>query len=583
MKYKLNKLSCMAATLMLSNAAFAMGNNVGGSPAITSLKSEKTNSLVTNNLKSKYLKSNYETPVRLGYGFDDRTGISMGLSCLVNADDPNAIVLSNPQGSVDFTDTISSDVVGNLLNTSVSGNADFGLFSVSLAAKYTRDSMDSRQSMNFSYLQTMAADATFTVKGLGNNILSPDAQSLLAQGNDAFTNVCGNSIVQSSKEGAVLMVNVSIQFANASLKEQFEGEASGSISGIGSIKGAFEQSSQTSTKNATFSVKAYQLGGDPTKLAKIFGNPDPQGQYNIVTCSATNLDSCQNMINDVISYAKNDFQTSVNFKDPNTLYTYEFNPREYSRFGVQTSLTPLTPDQQSAKNYLTTNITQDRRMLDYLNAYQKQAFYASMVDDVTKRNIVQATKDYTVMIDNYNNFNIINACYGDTNKINTECVSSAGQVKNMRGMYQSSINFANLMAKVMEMNSPVGTMIFVPINAGDSSVGDINTNIMGIFAAYSTTNKTYSSSCLIDTSPDNQYFKQGFPQFAGKSVYCTDSPTTIVPGVTNFLVEGFGDRRFIGIGGYMLNGVEVKYPVGAIGYNVQYFYSDGTDFKYNPI
>ncbi|MCC2625519.1 MAG: hypothetical protein K0R14_1392 [Burkholderiales bacterium] len=581
MKYKLKKISLVTTSLLLFTAC--TGNNTGGgaSPALSG--SAKSDSL-SKNSKHDFKDNDYEVPVRLGYGFDDRTGMSEGLSCLVNADDPSAIVLSNPQGSIDFTDAVSAQEIGSLLNTSISGSADFGLFSVSLAAKYTRDSMDTRQSINFNYVQSMAADATFTVKGVGNNILSSSAQSLLAEGNDAFTNVCGNSIVQSAKEGAVLIVNVSIQFANAASKEQFEGEASGSIAGIGSIKGAFEHSEQSSTKNATFAIKAYQLGGDPTKLAKIFGSPGPQG-YNVVTCSATNLDSCQAIINDVIAYAQNDFQTSVNFKDPSTLFTYDFSTREYSRFGVEASLTPLTPAEQAAKNYLTTTITQDRQMLNYLNTYQQQSFYlsSSYVDDPTKRNIVQATKDYTTMIYNYNNFNIINACYGDTNKINTECISSANQVKSMRSMYQSSINFASNMALIMEMNSPIGTFIFIPNNGGVNRVGDVADNVMGGFVAYSPITKTYSAACVVDTTADNQYFKTYFPQFGGKSLYCFDYPILMTPGVNNFFVNGFGDRRIFGVGGHIVNGVETLYSVSPTGYNTQYFYSDSTDFKYSPI
>lgn len=547
--------------------------------AVSSPNNSMNNLLTQANLHRKNLKDNYETPVRLGFGFDDRTGMSEGLSCLVNGDDPNAIVLSDPQGSIDFTDSISAQEVGNLLSAGIEGKSDFGLFTASLKGKYVRDSMDTRQSIHFSYVQTMSADATFTIKGIGNDILSQDAQNILAKGMDAFTAVCGGSIVQSAKEGAVLLVDVSIQFANASQKEKFEGEASGSISGIGSIKGAFERSESTSTKNATFAVKAYQLGGDPTKLAKIFGNPDPNNQYNIVKCNSSNLDACQDIINDVIGYAQNDFQTSVNFKNPSTLYTYEYNTKTYQRLGVQAFLPPLTPEEQAAKDYLTTNITQDRQMLDYLNTYQQQSFFTS-VDDITKRNIVQAAKDYTTMVYNYNNFDIIDSCYGDTNNINTRCVSAASQVKDMRGNYLNSIQFANNMAIAAEINNPLGPIIFIPVNAADGHIGTAMDNIYGYFVAYSTLTQTYSTACYIDTTSDNGYFKKGFPKFVGKSVYC---PSQIAPEVNNFYVRDSGDRRFFGIAGHIVNGTAIDYPVPNGSFNAEFFYSDGSNFKYNPI
>ncbi|HLX54136.1 MAG TPA: hypothetical protein VKR58_09350, partial [Aquella sp.] len=110
MKHKFKKNSLIAASLLLITAC-TTGNNVGGGSS--SLSSNLTNdrSLSNNGSKSGYLKNNYEVPARLGYGFDDRTGMSEGLSCLVNADDPSAIVLSNPQGSIDFTDSITAQEV----------------------------------------------------------------------------------------------------------------------------------------------------------------------------------------------------------------------------------------------------------------------------------------------------------------------------------------------------------------------------------------------------------------------------------------------------------------------------------------
>ncbi|HLX54137.1 MAG TPA: hypothetical protein VKR58_09355, partial [Aquella sp.] len=230
-------------------------------------------------------------------------------------------------------------------------------------------------------------------------------------------------------------------------------------------------------------------------------------------------------------------------------------------------------------------ITQDRQMLNYLTTYQKQSFYnLQYVDDITQRNIVQAVKDYTTMIYNYDDFNIINSCYGDTNKINTECISAADQVKSMRHMYQASISVASNLALILEMNSPIGTMIFVPVSVGDSQLGD---GITGIYAAFSTLTKTYSSLCYIDSSPNFEYFRKNFPQFGSQSLNCVDSPMPIVPGITNFHVWGLGDsthnRAYQGIAAHLVNGQEVGWPVSPSGDNTEYVYSDSSDFKYSPI
>lgn len=569
MKYKLIKTGAVVANLMLVAATCsAIGNNVGGSAGISSLHPSN------NNVNPEFAKNNYEVPINLSDAFDDRTGMDKGHSCLVNASDPRAVVLSNPKLSIDFTNTVTAQYIGALFNTGINGNADFGLFSTSLTAEYTRSLIDTQRSINFNYVQTLSADATFTVKGTGNSILNQDAQNILAESTGEFTQICGNSIVQSSKKGAVLEASVTINFANAAQKRQFEKETAGSISGIESIVSAFENSEHSSTQGATIGISVYQSGGDPTKLNKI---------YDGLICLATDLAACKQIINNLINYTNSDFQTGVNFRDPTTLYTYKPNSKQYVDLGVKASLQPLTPDEQTAKNYLSTTITQDRQMLDYLNAYQKQGFFAQYVDSITQANIRQAAKDYSTMLDNYNNFDIIDSCYSDTSNINTRCILAASQIKNMHSTYQASIALANNLAIVMDMNSPIGEIIFIPIDRVDSSVGGTLNNATGLFAAYLPKIQAISSKCYIDSSTDYEYFRTYFPQYGSKSIYCVDDPTSIVPGVTNFLVEGFGNRNFQGIAARMVNGVEVKYPVGPSGYNVQYLYSDSSDFKYNPI
>ncbi|MCC2644311.1 MAG: hypothetical protein K0R94_89 [Burkholderiales bacterium] len=572
MKYKLNKLRWVAVNLVLSTTACTTGNNVGGN-STNSLNTTNNNYL---NAASTQVEKQGEIPGDVGYAFDDRTGMSKAVNCLVNAGDPSAIVLSTPKLTLDFTNTVSAADIGVLFNEGISGNADFGLFSISPAAIYTRARMLNQRTIDFNYVQTLSADATFTVKGTGSSILSADAQNILAQGNDAFTQVCGNSIILSSKKGAVLEATLTIKFANAAKKRQFEQETAGSISGIESIVSAFKKSEQTSTRGAFIGISIYQLGGDPTKTHEIF---------NGLVCDVDNLDSCQQIVKNLINYANNDFQTGVNFKDPSTLYTYKFKSKQYSELGLKVTLDPLTADEQAAKNYLTTSVIKDRQMLAYLNTYVKQVFFNTYVDYVTQSNVFKAITDYSSIIDYYDDIRnstvIIDSCYDDTNNINTKCILAAKQIKIMRSKFQASIALANNLATVMDMNSPIGEIVFIPVNVVDSSVGNILNNVTGIYVAYLPKIQALSSECNIDSSTDYEYFKTYFPQYGSKSLYCVDDPS-IVPGVTNFFVNGFGNRNYQGIAGHMVNSVETLYPAGPDG-NIQYSYSDSSDFKYNPI
>jgi hypothetical protein len=481
--------------------------------------------LVSNSMLTKFeekvnlLSNNYETPVRVGYGFDGRTGMSNGYSCLANSDDPNSISISNPEGTVNFSSNVSSSLVSDLLSVHVDGNLNIGVFSASVAASYARDAVDTRNTLNFNYFQTIGADAIYNLHNvIGNDILSKSAQNLLASGMDKFTSICGDSVIQSAKVGAVLVVDVAIQFSSSSLKQKFEGSANGSFLGIGSVAGKFTDEQDNLTKGATLLVKAYQRGGDPTKLANIFGNPDPQGSYNIVKCGPKDIQRCQDMINDIISYAQHDFQTNVNFKNQDTLYTYQYNVKAYTRLGVEAKLPVLTPEQQAARDYLTTSITQDREMLNYLRTYVNQSFFNDgNVDYVSQNNMKQAIKDYTTMINEYNNYDILDSCYGDTENINTRCVYAASQVKSMRNRYIDSINFAHRMAITIVADTVIGQIVFIPINTGTIPFGTPINSAQGVFIAYLPKTDTATTPCLIDTTTDYQFFKKYHPDLGSQS------------------------------------------------------------------
>lgn len=271
---------------------------------------------------------------------------------------------------------------------------------MSANANYTRNSTDTRQSIHFNYLQTMAMDATYKAPGIGNKILSPDAQTLLEGGMNDFTDVCGDSIIQSGKMGALLLVDASFDFASAAAKESFDASVGTSFT-FGSANASMQKVSEQTRKNSKFSIRVLQLCGDPTKLANIF--KETGGNFHVLSCSPENADVCDKVAGDVIRYAQNDFQTSVDFKKRDTLWMYDYATKPWSKLAVKAQLPILTDEQIAAREYLTDTITQDRRMLQYLQTYQHQAFFGTLNTKVID-NVNQIIFDYQKMINDYNNY-----------------------------------------------------------------------------------------------------------------------------------------------------------------------------------
>jgi hypothetical protein len=60
-----------------------------------------------------------------------------------------------------------------------------------------------------------------------------------------------------------------------------------------------------------FHVKAFQKGGDPTKLSQVFKKDKNGTQYQSV-CDFSNLKDCKAIISNILNYASNIFPSQIN-------------------------------------------------------------------------------------------------------------------------------------------------------------------------------------------------------------------------------------------------------------------------------
>ena len=84
--------------------------------------------------------------------------------------------------------------------------------------------------------------------------------------------------------------------------------------GFGSLFSASTSIQSVVTKSHSqgdLELSAYQIGGDPTRLANIFGSKNSGGVYPVLDCSLTALSQCQAMMANVIGYAQNDFSQQI--------------------------------------------------------------------------------------------------------------------------------------------------------------------------------------------------------------------------------------------------------------------------------
>jgi hypothetical protein len=352
--------------------------------------------------------------------------------------------------------------------------------------------------------------------------------------------------------------------------------------GIGAITQAFDKERTKSTSGASITVKALQLGGDATKLANVFGKPGPDGNYNVKKCTMQDVNSCANMINDIINYARNDFASSVNFKDGESLYTFATNEMLYEDLGIQAHLPDLNSAEQEANQYLNDTITHDRTMLQYLQTYQRQSMM-SKVDAITKDWLRKTTEQYEAMIKEYDKYNIIDSCYGDTNNLEQRCVDAANHVKSMHIKNQEYIDFANNLANTIFMYFPQSPKISFRYVPRDVSTFCKTTNgkheCYGKFTQFADKygNDLQCSYCFhnalicdIDTTINSSYLHS---EMSLKCAYTKDNTGNI------FVRKNVPNNFENGILGWYKS----DWIIAGEGENVQYYFSDSSDFLYNPI
>lgn len=329
---------------------------------------KKTQKFVDFGESSDDLKS--ETPLQIGYGLDTRTMMPRSVNCFSNSDEPHRVQLKNFSQQLNFDKSLSITELTSITTVEMTFKVGWGWFSFSTTARYIKEAKDTKYSMNFNFAQTFSADAIYHLpSAYGKSILSASAQNVLSQGSRQFIKLCGDSYVSNAKMGATLLVTVGISFHTYSDKSRFEASVREKISSITSVTQAYKSAVAELKMNAGLYIKALQLGGDTSSLAKIFGQPDTKGNYAAANCTPTNLDACSNIINSIIKYSQEEFTTSINPEKPDTLYTFGYHTESFESLGIYIETFPLPKAVIDAQKLVKELFIEKTEALLFLNAY----------------------------------------------------------------------------------------------------------------------------------------------------------------------------------------------------------------------
>ena len=190
---------------------------------------------------------------------------------------------------------------------------------------------------------------------------------------DLFRYYCGNKYVNQINWGASLYVAVKFNFHSVADKQTFDEAASASYGNIGSLSESLSKVIDKIDKNGSISVVAYQMGGDPTKLGKILGGKGDDAP--IVACSFDHLDSCDQLLNNVITYAISDtgdnFPTQVTVGSPDIPVSAAPTGKvtdDYAGLAIfNGAASQLSPDIIAARKRLAGQLTQTNKNINRAN------------------------------------------------------------------------------------------------------------------------------------------------------------------------------------------------------------------------
>lgn len=360
----------------------------------------------------------------LNEGYSDDMQIPVGLSCL--ADGPIKFD-GGTKSIVNLGKEYSFDDIQKALNVNVSADGSIGMFSAGTDINYANYIKNTDYSESFNYLeQILLPTKEFQPAGFGVNALNDFGKMAYAAGPDQFRISCGNRFYQAETLGANLFVSLKMVFNSAYDKSNFDMSVSGNIGDFFSASSNIQKTVQEKHINGTLEVLAYQDGGDPTQLPKIFTKCGDS--YCVTSCTLDNLVACQNTINGVITYAQNNFPPQIGYQDgqvTGTANPLSYTLNDYVRYGItNVGKSVLTPEILAARQYLGGLYQDTLRNMTIINHMLDSKITPSILKTYSDQLKVlsQNLGDNAALLDDSNNGAI--ACYLQP----TSCVAIRQQI-----------------------------------------------------------------------------------------------------------------------------------------------------------
>ena len=307
---------------------------------------------------------------------------------------PSTISDSGQNSTMEFNQSVDVEKLAKTLGISGDLSGGYGAFSANDTFKYLNSVKENDLSLSANYYQVVSSDKNMTYSYDPNTILNAVGKSIYNNGaNPMFRLFCGDKLITSYNQGALLILSVKINFHDKTQKEQFVNTFG---AGFGSFANAGIEISSTMRKygmQGTISISGFQLGGDPTQLGKAVSTA-------VTQCDINNVAACQATIAGLVKYVSENFPTQFQKDDTGRIWLSPLVPlggytKDYSidEFGMLLAPSYVMTEVQAARDALLAQQNKNDYYATHLNNVIKNypfALVANYKDQlIAERNVVE--------------------------------------------------------------------------------------------------------------------------------------------------------------------------------------------------
>jgi len=301
----------------------------------------------------------------IGYSTDTQ---SIGKAVCFETD---RIIKSGQSSILKFDEALDYQSLLKTFNLELDIKGGYGIFSTNDMFKYFQSIEENSYSLSINYFQKVTDNMIMTYSYDPENILTTIGKNIYKNNqNPMFRLLCGDTLINSYEEGAILIISLKISFSSREEKEQFDSKIGISIGSFLDASITISKLSQEYNLNGKVTIIGFQLGGDPSQLSKLMSS-------SIVECDVKNTQACQETAKNLIDYISKVFPNQFK-KDESGIWTSPLVPlttfvKDYKLedFGFEITKTYINQDIQDKR----------KNLIDF---YFKNIYYFKNLDFLMK-------------------------------------------------------------------------------------------------------------------------------------------------------------------------------------------------------